>query len=118
MATRKISKARQIKAEMEETASHDFEAMISSARMKKIEEACAGNSWGIKRRIMLASLSRSKEQLVTAIRAEGGPEVTEQAIELINDYRKHLQTGIELADSATARLIVAVAAAAVAEGWQ
>ena len=61
-------------------------------------------TWGTKRRLLMITLSRSSEELITAFDGDEGTEVMTSLMEQLIDYEDHLKAGIELVESATCRL--------------
>jgi len=92
-------------------AGHDFAAQIT---MREVQEAEAAyeERWGVKRRIALISLTRTKVELVAGFtKGDNGPELLMEMIEHVQDWAAHLRDGLDVAEAATARLTVACAAA-------
>ena len=65
-------------------------------------------TWGRNRRVMMEILSLSSDQLLDVLakakESEGDAEVTLAMTKAIINFRTHLYAGIELADSALARI--------------
>ena len=61
-------------------------------------------TWGVKRRVMMAFLSNSSAALLARIKCAKDAEVLITMAEVILDFRKHLHSGVELADCALERL--------------
>jgi hypothetical protein len=83
----------------------DFNAAITSDQLKSFGE----DQWGAMRRIVLATVARSSDELIEGF----GPQVAEDdgdtiisVIDQISAYRKHLEAAAELADAAICRLIL------------
>lgn len=103
-------------ADLHRMAQHDFEAELTQDQVNKIE-AEYNHTWGYKRRITLLALSRSKADLVLNFgKDENGPDVLMEMVEHIYEFREHLRNGIELADSASARLLVTCSALMTTKG--
>ena len=79
-----------------------FEAVFTDEQVEQIEKE--QREWGVNRRIMLAFLSRSGEQLV-ANAGDNREDTFEKMRDFITEYRDHLKAGVELADCALARLL-------------
>jgi len=80
----------------------EFEPVFTQEQVEKIE-ADYNQKWGVSRRLMMIVLARSGASLVARwTPGKGGAFVV--MFEAIADYRNHLRAGVELADSALARL--------------
>lgn len=96
--------------ELQSMAQHDFEAELTQDQINKIESDY-NETWGVKRRITLLALSRSKAELVLNFgQLEDGADVIMEMIDHVHEFREHLRNGIELAESASARLLIACSA--------
>lgn len=92
--------------ELHRLAQHDFEAALTQDELNE-SEAQYNETWGVKRRITLLALSRSKADLVLNFgKQENGPDVLMEMIEHIYEFRDHLRNTIELTDTASARLLI------------
>lgn len=85
------------------TQSHDFEPVFTNEQVYQNEHAY-NKTWGMKRRLTMVILARSKASLVDGFRPD--PETLLAAIEQIAAYRDHLQAGAKMAASAMARLLI------------
>lgn len=92
--------------ELHHMAQHDFEAAFTQDQLNEIE-AQYNETWGVKRRITLLALARSKADLVLNFgKDENGPDVLMDMIEHIYEFRDHLRNTIELTETASARLLI------------
>jgi hypothetical protein len=81
--------------ELRDIAQHDFEAALTQDQINEIE-AEYNATWGVKRRITLLALSRSKADLVLNFgKQESGPDVLMEMIEHIYEFRDHLRDCID-----------------------
>lgn len=86
-----------------------FEPAFTEEQVYKAEDEY-NTTWGIKRRIMMLVLSKSGKSMADMLESMLSEDETAEAyfsmIEQLNDYEKHLKAGIELAQAATARLLM------------
>ncbi|MCW5624172.1 MAG: hypothetical protein KIT73_05590 [Burkholderiales bacterium] len=95
------------KKERRKMAQLDFEPALTDAQVDAVE-ASYNASWGVRRRVMQQVLLKSKAELVEAFsKGEEGEDAAVFATEMIREYKEHLEAGIDLAESALARLTVA-----------
>lgn len=88
-----------------ELAAINFEPLLTESQVFE-SEAKYNETWGVKRRITMMSLARSRDQLLSGCEGnEEGAEVLLDMIEHIRDYRTHLEAAVELAEAAMARLL-------------
>jgi len=80
----------------------DFEPVFTQEQVEKIE-ADYNQKWGVSRRLMMIVLARSGASLVERW-TRGKGEAFVAMFEAIANYRTHLSAGVDLADSALARL--------------
>lgn len=105
MAAKKDTTITENEHEMQELAALDFDPVFTD------EEAKYNELWGMRRRMMLATLCRSPEFLLERLEKDSeGACVALNMADHIAEYQKHLEAGIKLAETAVARL-KAVAAA-------
>lgn len=84
----------------------DFQAAITDEEEDKIEAAAKG--FGVNRRIALASLRRSREQLMTGDGKMANDKIGEALmliLDQLDDYDKHLDAMKDMVKSASARVI-------------
>lgn len=84
-----------------------FKAVFTDEQVKSFE-ADHNETWGVKRRLTMITLSRSSKQLMDGFApmiAEDDGEAFSSLLDQINDYRDHMKAGVELADAAMARLL-------------
>lgn len=89
-----------IAAQDDHLAAEDFDALIDSDTMMKLEQAASG--FGVDRRTMFAVLHLSRDELQSGIARE--PELSGSVVASLTAYRQHLQTLQEFAGYAIARL--------------
>ena len=83
-----------------------FDAVFTKDRIKKIENEY-DEQWRHCRLAMMAVLEKSSDDLLNSVEGNGN-EARAALLELINSlsaYQKHLEAGVELANSAIARLV-------------
>lgn len=91
------------KATAEDFAAVTFDAAFDNDKMRELE--AHAKETGVTRRLMLATLTRSKADLVS-----NGPDAVESYVSLAEDfagYVEHLQVVIELTEAARLRLLSA-----------
>lgn len=93
---------------MADSVNINFDPVFTKEQVLKAGEEYNA-TWGVKSRIMMAVLSKSGQNLVDTLTSmlaedETGEEYFEM-IRCIEDYEEHLKAGIELAQSAIARLL-------------
>lgn len=84
-----------------------FEPVFSDDQIISFEDDC--QNWDVSRRITLATLTRSSEQLIddtTSMIAENDGEASVSLLDQISGYREPLGDMAKLADAAYARLIL------------
>lgn len=80
-----------------------FDAVFTHAQAEELEANYNG-TWGVKRRILMALLCCSSEELLSRITSNKEAEVILTMAEAIADFHVHLTSGIELTTAALARL--------------
>lgn len=65
-----------------------------------------------RRRLMLATMTRSRDELVSGFAGEDGFKALDEAIQQVTVWRDHCKESIEVADAAVARLLLVMAALA------
>lgn len=95
--------------ELQDLAAADFSPIFSQQDVEA-QEASYNTTWGVSRRIMLLTLCASRDTLVERLGDLEGVETALEMVEQINTYRDHLKSGIELAESASTRLLAVAAA--------
>lgn len=99
---------------LDELATVQFDAIFSEDDVRA-QEAEYNETWGARRRMMLITLARSRTELLNGFGAtEDGADTALDLAETLQDYKKHLEAGVELAETARTRLLCI--AAAVSEG--
>lgn len=87
----------------------NFAPAFTKEQAFKLEDEY-NTTWGVNRRIMMMILSKSSDamsdMLVSIISEDSAAETYFAMVEQISDYEQHLKYGIELAQSATARLLL------------
>lgn len=91
-----------------------FEAAFTSEQIEQIE-ADYEKAWGVRRRIVLATLARSGQQLLDGM-AKADAATLFDSMELINEYRGHCEAFAAMATTAHARLLAASITAYGAHG--
>ncbi|MGM8226159.1 hypothetical protein ACSV5M_06225 [Cellvibrio sp. ARAG 10.3] len=86
-----------------DTSAISFAPVFTQAQFAEFEQNYNAN-WGTKRRLLMLTLSRSSDELLTAFDEDGGIKGMAALMEQIKDYEEHLKAGLELVESATARL--------------
>ena len=101
-------------AELKPTASElasfgqrEFEALLTEAEVMDYE-ATQNTLWGPRRRMALATLMRSKAQLSEGHSEPDHPDLLLTMADEITEWRDHLATHIQLAETAVARLLSVV----------
>jgi hypothetical protein len=92
---------------MDEVAQRDFTALVTEAQIEESEREY-NSIWGMRRRVMLISLARSRDQLLEGFGSGDGPDTLLNMVEEINLYKDHLREGAEIADTAVSRLLCVV----------
>ena len=87
----------------------DFAAVLTDAQINDYE-ATQARVWGIKRRVTLLALARSRQQLVDGFGKANGPDTLLEIIEHVSDWEKHCKANAAMASTAVARLICAASA--------
>jgi hypothetical protein len=80
-----------------------FEPVFTKKQVSEFEEKY-NSEWGTKRRLLMLTLSRSSDELLAAFDEDEGIEGITALMEQILDYEGHLTAGLELVESAKARL--------------
>lgn len=94
----------------------DFEPSLTMEQLDQIE-ANYNETWGVKRRITLLALTRSKAELVLNLsKSDNGIDVAMEMIDHVHAFRDHLRDGIALAEAASARLLITCSALMSTEG--
>ncbi len=83
---------------------------------QQVEEHEARTDIGVQRRIMLATLTRSSQELFDAFSTDETSETLLLIVEQITAHRDYLTACIEFADAACARLLIVADAIVNAEG--
>ena len=83
--------------------SHAFSPALT---WQQVEEHEARTDIGIHRRIMLATLTRSSQELIDGFSEDENSDSLLSAVEQITAHRDYLTACIELADAACARLFL------------
>jgi len=84
----------------------EFGALLSAGAIEEAERNYNGTH-GVRRRVMLATLSSSKADLLEGFgRDAASGEVLFETIDWLNEYRDHLSAYLELVGAASARLLV------------
>ncbi len=97
--------------ELAALANTDFEPLMSQGRVFAIEAAYE-KTWGVKRRLVLSVLARSRAQLLQGFaRPDDDANDLLELIDHIDEYRVHLKAALELAESANARILCVFGAA-------
>ena len=97
--------------DLDDLATIDFEAEMTQEQVKEYETG-QNEVWGMKRRITLISLTRTKAELVAGFSdTENGVEMLMEMIDHVHEWRDHLKASLGLAEAASSRLIVTCAAA-------
>lgn len=81
----------------------DFEAIFSEEQMRKSESEY-NSTWGTKRRLMTITLTKSSNQLLEGFKEDDSLEHIIALAEQVEEFKKHLEAGIQLAECAMARL--------------
>ncbi|WP_445146255.1 hypothetical protein [Dyella sp. Tek66A03] len=92
-------------AQTEDYARETFDAYLSKEQMAEIEEAARHPDRGCVRRIGLAFLTRSKDQLMEGMDTAGA-EALMHAFDAVHAYREHLQSIIGIMESVEVRMMV------------
>ena len=104
-STRRHRAPKPVEPSMDEVAQRDFPAVATKADIDE-SERYYDEMWGIRRRVMLISLSRSRAELLEGFTAnDDGPDVLLSMVEEINIYIGHLDDMRKVADTAVARLL-------------
>lgn len=90
--------------QLQRLAEFDFDAMLTDEQMMEIE-AQQELTWGMKRRMTLAVLSRSKAQLLEGFGGVDDAEILLEMIDHAADYRDYLKACVEDANAAFLRLV-------------
>lgn len=87
----------------------NFHPVFTKEQVFKAEEEY-NSTWGVKSRIMMMVLSQSGQNLVDNLTSmladDDAAEEYFEMIRYIEDYEQHLKAGIELTQSAIARLLM------------
>lgn len=90
----------------------DFQPAMTPAEVFSAE-AEYNETWGVKRRIAMVTLTKSRAELTACfLSVDKGVDAMFSMIEEITELRDHLKAGASLAESAIARLLIAGQAAA------
>lgn len=104
MATDDITTSPTAQPTQPDNSDFSFEAIFTGEQVREMEEN-HNETWGVNRRLTMITLSRSKDQLKEGF-LTAGEEVLVSAFDRIEDYKKYLNSSIELADAAMARLAI------------
>lgn len=96
-------------ADLAQLARLNFEPLLTREEVDDYEKT-QNATWGVKRRIALAALTRSRDQLRDGFCMGDSPELLPQAIVEISEWETHCKHNAELASTAVARLIAAYTA--------
>jgi len=91
-------------ADLIELASHDFGAVLTIEQAQKYEDE-QSDVWGVVRRLAMATLTRSKADLVAGFSPDLMPDELLNTIERVGALRDVLQAQEELLSIAQARLM-------------
>lgn len=94
--------ARDVK-ELAALGNNEFDAVVTQEQIQGYERS-QDEMWGTKRRVAMIALSRSKKQLIKGF--GDGVETLIEMIDHINEWRDHMKGQIEMAEQATARLLI------------
>ena len=84
-----------------------FEPAFTKEQVLSFEET-HNETWGVNRRLMMMTLARSSGQLIDSFAdsADDSGDALFALIDQISDYGEHLNSGMELAEAAVARLLM------------
>lgn len=99
--------------ELIELAQIEFSAEIADKQVVEMDKQA--EEWGVERRIMLITLSRSRDQLLQGFRND--PDSIMDIHDRLHSYEKHLSAALDMVKAAQLRAL-AVAAAIHMEGLQ
>lgn len=97
-------------ARIDEAAHLEFQAVLTPGQVQDYE-ATQHETWGPRRRMTLISLTRSKAELLAGFaQGENGADVLMDMIDEVHTWRDHLIATADLAETASARLIITCSA--------
>lgn len=97
-------------ARIDEAAHLEFQAVLTPDQVQDYE-ATQHETWGPRRRMTLISLTRSKAELLAGFaQGENGADVLMDMIDEVHTWRDHLIATADLAETASARLIITCSA--------
>ena len=91
------------------TANNQFEAMFTQEQVYKIE-AKYNETHGVSKRLMMMTLTKSHDELFKMVtdmlEDDSKSDAYFDLIAQIDEYKKHLEAGVEIAQAALARLML------------
>lgn len=90
-----------------------FQPELSVEQFRQSESEY-NRTWGVQRRMMLLTLTRTKDELAQGFRdAADAGEFVAQMLEDLEAYKQHMRDGLNLTESAISRILIAASAAAI-----
>lgn len=83
-----------------------FDAVFTREQIGEYESE-HNATWGVSRRTTLMFLSLNKAEMIEKFGKDDGPDVLLDSVEIIQEYKEHLEAEIKLAEAAIARMICA-----------
>mgnify|MGYP001153632328 CR=1 FL=1 len=84
----------------------EFDAVFTREQIEEYESEY-NTTWGVSRRTALMFLSLNKAEMIEKFGKDDGPDVLLDSVEIIQEYKEHLEAEIKLAEAAIARMICA-----------
>lgn len=83
----------------------DFDAALTPVEQRSVEQTC--HSFGLYRRVMLALATKDRSELAEACTRLNQDNALDPLLDLVTDYRTHLEQMAKFASAIEARVIVA-----------
>ena len=99
------STASNITNNQHDLAGENFEPVFTLEQVNEFERNY-NESWGVSRRCAMITLVRSKKELIDGWKSLNDNDAILLLINQLIDYRKHLEIGIEITNTALARLLI------------